>query len=286
MQTDLPEQLGINQGAYLGERLDLDPMLQHLKTCVNSLGWKKEALRFGDEEEASLLCLTRRPAKPLANIILSGGIHGDEPATTAALCQMVLEDVLPQTHAYTVFPCLNPCGMRAGTRVTSNGRDLNRDYLTLETREVQAHVRKLKKLHPPDLALQLHEDWEAHGFYLYELAAPGVAPLLGRPALDAVAEQCPIETASSIEGYPADRGWILPELNACERNDWPEAFYFMQHKTRHSLTLESPSDFDMSVRIQALIKASLAALKQLPTVPDESHSAGDTSDVPGNLSTG
>jgi hypothetical protein len=39
------------------------------------------------------------------------------------------------------------------------------------------------------------------------------------------------------------------------RPQWPEAFWLLTHKTRHSYTLEAPSDFPLETRVNALVTA-------------------------------
>lgn len=109
------------------------------------------------------------------------------------------------------------------------------------------------------LALCLHEDWEANGFYLYELN-PDARPTLARLMIEAVAPVCPIDLAEVIEGRPAHGGIIQPSHDPNSRPQWPEAFWLLQHKTRLSYTLEAPSDFTLKTRVDALVAAVRAAL--------------------------
>ena len=51
-----------------------------------------------------------------------------------------------------------------------------------------------------------------------------------------------------------------PPLDPAARPEWPEAFYLIQRKTRLSYTLEAPSDFPLTVRINALVNGVKAAL--------------------------
>jgi hypothetical protein len=107
----------------------------------------------------------------------------------------------------------------------------------------------------------LHEDWEAHGFYLYE-QNPDRRPSLAETMITAVRPVCPIDLSATIEDRPASGGIIQPVVFPPERPDWPEAFYLITHKSRQGYTLEAPSDFPLSVRVQALTAALTAALRQ------------------------
>ena len=260
IQDDLPKRRGKNRGGYRGDTIELPELLRHLEEQASAKRWQTQRLPFGESAEQSLLYLERTYSSDKVNILLSAGIHGDEPATTAAIAQCILEDELPGHCSYYVFPCLNPTGMTSGTRENSNGVDLNRDYFKKQTKEVHTHVCKLKALPRFDLALHLHEDWEAVGFYLYELSQENSPAIYGRRILDQVGKICPIELAKEIEGMPADRGHIHPRHRYLDRDDWPEAFHMMRHKTDQCLTLEAPSDFEINVRVKALITAVQTAI--------------------------
>ena len=136
---------------------------------------------------------------------------------------------------------------------------MNRDYRHLESGEVTAHVRWLERQPKFDLTLCLHEDWESHGFYVYELNPDHHAPL-GEKIVAAVARGCPIDLSPVIEGREASGGVIRPSLDPTDRPQWPEAFWLLQNKTRQSCTLEAPSDFPLETRVNALVAGVSAAL--------------------------
>jgi hypothetical protein len=69
------------------------------------------------------------------------------------------------------------------------------------------------------------------------------------------------------------RGLICPVLDPANRPEWPEAFYLLQHKTRLSYTLESPSDFSLGVRVQALATATKACFEAYAASPGAAHLA-------------
>ena len=124
-----------------------------------------------------------------------------------------------------------------------------------------------------DLTICLHEDWESHGFYLYELN-PDQRRSLAEPMMDAVAPLCPIDLSEVIEGREAHQGIIRPSLDPNSRPQWPEAFHLIQHKTRLSYTLEAPSDFPLPTRQAALVAAVRRALDRLDRTTGQGTSAG------------
>jgi len=145
------------------------------------------------------------------------------------------------------------------------GRDLNRDYRHLETAEVRAHITWLERQPQFDLYLCLHEDWEAHGFYLYEQNPDGKPPL-AETIIEAVQKVCPIDPSEIIEDRPAKGGIIRPNLDPNTRPQWAEAFYLIMHKSRLGCTLEAPSDFPLPVRVNALVTGVNAAMKSFNPV--------------------
>src|SRR6185369_4856534 len=128
----------------------------------------------------------------------------------------------------------------------------NRDYLHLHSSEMRAHVAWLERQPPFDACLCLHEDWESHGFYVYELN-PEARPSLAEPIVAAAEKVCPIDLSEIIAGRPAKNGIIRPNLDPRSRPQWPEAFWLINHKTRLSYTLEAPSDFPLGTRVNALV---------------------------------
>jgi hypothetical protein len=65
-----------------------------------------------------------------------------------------------------------------------------------------------------------------------------------------------------IEGRPAAGGIIRPSADPRSRIEWPEAFWLLTHnKTRHSYTLEAPSDFPLATRVAALVTAVRVVLE-------------------------
>ena len=255
------QKLGKNHGGYHGETIDIRAVLRDVKTSAQANGWTSELFyKTGDLE---LFALHRKPEarskEQGARIYISTGIHGDEPAGPLAALRLIQDNRWPETAEIFLLPCLNPDGFALNTRGNADGIDLNRDYRHQETGEVTAHVRWLERQPKFDLTLCLHEDWESHGFYVYELNPDGHAPL-GEKMVAAVARVCPIDLSSVIEGREASGGVIRPSLDPAGRPQWPEALWLVQNKTRRSCTLEAPSDFPLATRVDALVNGVNTAL--------------------------
>ena len=261
------QRLGKNQGAYFGETIDVRAVLRDLETAAQQNGWTSEVFhQAGDFKWLSL----QRPAADrdaervggaggAPHIYLSAGIHGDEPAVPLAALRLLRENQWPATVDLFLCPCLNPTGFALNRRVNDKGFDLNRQYLHLEAEETRAHVAWLARQPGFDLCLCLHEDWEANGFYVYELNL-SEQPSVAEAIVQGVAKVCPVDWSETIEGWPARGGIIRPSADPRSRPQWPEAFYLITHKTRVSCTLEAPSDFPLPTRVNALVAGVNAAL--------------------------
>lgn len=241
--------LGKNQGRYFGETIDIDKVLAEARTVAQQNGWSTELIYQSADKE--ILALKRLGVRESRRIYLSTGIHGDEPAGPLSVLGLLQEDRWPEDASIWLCPCLNPTGFRRNTRENAAGVDLNRDYLEPGAAETVAHLAWLDAQPAFDVTLCLHEDWESHGFYVYELNPDG-QPSFAEPMVKAVAEVCPIDLSEVIEGREAYQGIIRPSVDPLSRPQWPEAFYLLKHKTRLSYTLEAPSDFIMSARVAAL----------------------------------
>jgi predicted deacylase len=256
------QKLGKNHGGYHGETIDIRAVLRDVKAAAQTHGWTSELFyKTGDLDS---LALHRKPLSPRASsptprIYISTGIHGDEPAGPLAALRLLQENRWPADAELWLLPCLNPSSFVLNIRGNTDGKDLNRDYRHQETAEVAAHVRWLQRQPRFDLYLCLHEDWESHGFYLYE-QNPDNKPSLAEKMIAAAKNVCPIDQSGNIEGRPAQGGIIRPNIAPQERPDWPEAFYLITHKARQGYTLEAPSDFPLPVRVNALVAAVNAAL--------------------------
>ena len=254
--TPSVQRLGLNAGRYCGQTVEIHAVLREIETVAREAGWEVEV--FLDHPEQRLFALSRRLSGESPALYISSGIHGDEPAGPLAILDLLRDTRWCEHASAWIVPCLNPAGFVANCRENPQGLDLNRDYLNPRTEEILAHVRWLDRQPEFDLCLCLHEDWEANGFYVYELnpaRRPSLAPVIVRAAVGV----CPVDEAEVIEGRPANGGIIRPPDTATARLDWPEAFYLTSHKTRLSYTLEAPSDFALPVRIACLAAGTRAA---------------------------
>ncbi len=233
----------------------LDPadLVERFRSVARERGFREEP--FGEAGGVPLIAFTKRTIGSNPRIYLSSGVHGDEPAPPEALLAMLKQGVFDNRATWFLIPMLNPTGFKNQTRENQAGVDLNRDYLDRKTSEVSDHIKWLRNQPAFDLALCLHEDWEATGFYLYELTRKD-APGRARAIRDTTQPFLRVEPGEEIDGRPiTESGIIRPESDPALRELWPEAIYLFAHHTDWCFTFETPSSAPLPKRLDAQIAA-------------------------------
>jgi murein peptide amidase A len=228
---------------------------------LGKLAWGKVE-RLGAISNYPFFVWRNSVAQSCGDVFLSAGIHGDEPAGVECLLRLLeAQPSWMKQHNIVVFPCLNPWGYERNSRVNAQGKDVNRQWRLSESEEVRLVLKALGKQRF-DLAICLHEDYDADGFYLYELVCSG--SMFG-PALVKVASRVlPIDSRSSIEGRKAQRGVVMRSPQSLRRRlYWPEALYHMFHHCNHTLTTETPSCFPIDRRVRAQTEVVRMAFRLL-----------------------
>jgi hypothetical protein len=217
---------------------------------------------YGEINGHPLLAYSKRTPGRRPRVYVSTGMHGDEPAPPWALLHLLEKGFFDARCTWFLCPLLNPTGFLKNTRENFTGVDLNRDYKSLRTAEVRAHVAWLQLQPRFDLVICAHEDWEAKGFYLYELnldQRPTLAPAM----LAAARAHGPIEAATVIDGRDiAEPGIIRPVSDPLLRDTWPEALYLAYKHSPLNYTLETASAQPLAQRVAtqvAVLKAALDA---------------------------
>jgi murein peptide amidase A len=254
------QRLGKNLGGYYGAAIDVRTVLRDVEAAAHQQGWTSGV--FHQTADFKWLVLRRTASHVthhVSRVYISTGIHGDEPAGPLAALRLLQDNRWPANAEITLLPCLNPVGFALSKRENGQGIDLNRDYLHPHSDEIKAHVAWLEKQAGFDLCLCLHEDWESHGFYVYEVN-PDCRPSPAEAIIAGVERVCPIDRSEIIEGREAFGGIIRPILDPRTRPQWPEAFWLITNKTRLSYTMEAPSDFPLATRVDALVAGVNAAL--------------------------
>ncbi len=211
-------------------------------------------------------------------VAMSAGVHGDEPAAPWGLLSIVRDGLLDPRFAYRIWPCLNPSGYVAGTRANAEGQDVNRSFsrggTTPEARAVLTANRDRRFI----LTLDMHEDFEAEGCYVYEPLRPGFAPkfspLILRALDDAgigaeeLDEDFDLGLPSGFDAgamYVVERGAVIVDYEAEVRafEGLPGSLASMYRGTPAALTFETPRPRSWEERIAAhrlFVTTALAAL--------------------------
>lgn len=197
-------------------------------------------------------------------LYLSAGIHGDESASTEALLAWVSRNIHALRHVnLTLFPCLNPWGLVHNKRTDSNGIDLNRCYHQPEIIPHLAAQARVIRASRFDLAITLHEDYDARGVYVYEPVA--TRPHLAESVIDTMSRVLPVDSRSRIDGHRSRHGVIRRRATPATMPEWPEAFLLHFGHADRTLTIETPSEAAIAQRVEAHcagIDAALAVCKR------------------------
>lgn len=188
-------------------------------------------------------------------LYLSAGVHGDEPAAAWALLEWAeTARKILKRKTIIILPCVNPWGFANNVRMDFRGRDLNRLFHN-KTLPFFRAWRKLLGGRRFRLALNLHEDYDAQGIYVYELAPRGAG--IADRVFDQIESVIPRESRSDIDGQPM-RGGVIRRSGDMRRvveehldGGWPEAVYLYQYHTQAALTFETPSEFAFHQRVKA-----------------------------------
>jgi hypothetical protein len=244
---------------------NFDNVITRLKNSLNPVGELNELGTIpGDGKDYPLIQVTLGKGNP-HRILISGGIHGDEPAGVETICAF-LENKLYKNFIndweFSLLPCINQSGFEAGTRNNRKNIDLNRMFREAKVPHEVEFVKSVLE-QPYDLDLELHEDVDSSGYYLYQKDKGPSLSSLGRDILNGVATIHPINLSEEIEGIEADRG-LLSRLSEPEEMEWwPMAIYAFKQGCSHVFTLETSPALPMDIRVKAHLKAIQTALENV-----------------------
>ena len=117
------------------------------------------------------------------------------------------------------------------------------------------------------LVLNLHEDYDAQGIYVYELGRRGRD--LGGPILDKCKGIIPIQSGAEIDGSPFENGVLVRKqdfqsiVDKSLEGGVPEAIYLRMHHAQFALTFETPSEFSLYDRVRAQRRFLEAAVEMI-----------------------
>ena len=204
------------------------------------------------------------------HVLITGGVHGDEPAGTYAALDLLLD---PQTENYFseftlhVFPCMNPWGYERHTRENAETIDLNRGFKeSIEGTECKLFAKKLGEL---DLkytfTMDMHEgsqsaEWKdfalsenPNGAWLYE-SCRDHSIRMGRPMIEAVRKEFDVCDFDMVYDDVCSDGLIsYPEDMKSADYATQDSFdaFLWKHYTEQSFTAETIEDWPMEDRVRA-----------------------------------
>lgn len=209
-----------------------------------------------------------KPGPGKRSVMLGGGIHGDEPAGVEAAVRFLEENaandaLLTQFH-FVVFPCGNPSGYESDTRENANGVDLNREFaMRNPSVEVELIMKGLAG-RCFDLIFEMHEDIDAPGFYLYEIAGDPRNYIAEQIIAAVESMGCPINTHRVIEHTRAENGIIRRDSIRFRKTGVPWAIYAYRTCGGHVITLEPPASMlPLDDRVSIELTALRIALQSL-----------------------
>lgn len=229
----------------------MDHLVRRWKALARRAGWMVEVI--AEEGGFPVLAVStphageKRPA-----LYLSAGIHGDEPAGVVGLLEWA-EANLTTLSAWdlVVFPMLNPWGLAQNCRLDARGRDLNRRFAETRTSPIR-EWRRFMKGRRFDVAVMLHEDYDAHGTYLYELTRHGRKD--GERLLERVDQVLPRHRGRAdgqrlqdgIKRRTRGIAGIVEKIDGVA-----EAIHVYLEHAEVTWTFETPSEFSLYLRVEA-----------------------------------
>lgn len=250
---------------------------------------KSEHLRIWHQTNTTpLLTIKENPSYPLycvhyatkrvnADLIyVSAGIHGDEPAGVACATRLIelLADDDQQNfypfpydqYNWLISPCDNPYGYERDIRENALGLDLNRMFENPdrypETKFIAASLRHRQCEYAqkrPNLALDLHEDSDSGGFYLWERRTSQSLPI-GSAVVNNVEGLCAINRNPLIENHRNENG-VITLLDKVTSKGWTRGRYLAEQVNTRCLILETPTRLPWETRIGVHLMAIQTAVK-------------------------
>ena len=238
-----------------------------------------EDKEFGDLPILSVHLAPQQMSKePPIKVLITAGIHGDEPAPLLALLAFLKKWALQGKNVEVfAFPCVNPTGLLRRRRGTSQGYDLNRimDPMAISP-EVRILLSAISDINQTfDVVFDLHEDnpdvpcdfhdggSNATGFYVYESARDETSRSLGHNITEAIRQLgLPIVSDPLVYGEKANKGVVFRDRSKCTRRDFER--YMLMNWTSRVFIPETPTSWGLRDRVTAhewAVEAGLCSMQ-------------------------
>ncbi len=233
--------------------------IQHVIATQDAYELRSFEKRTYAEHSYDLFSIQRRKrlvSRPTVCIVAT--LHGEEPAGTNA-CATHLAAILKTANEHRVnivmIPCANPYGFDRGIRKTPVSEFMNGGYIHPELTKPSSEVKRLRtflKKTGADFYLDLHEDCESHGAYVYAFNDRQIAKKL----LQAVTRFIPIEKKPLMDDPDIMNADISRGIVFEAHDGSSEDMMSHERSCRFSAALETPSSyFPISVRARAHAEA-------------------------------
>jgi len=187
------------------------------------------------------------------NIVVVGGIHGDEPAGICSAIELATK-AYPKSQMLTIIPCANPTGYNADTRENSKNQDINREFDDGKLQDEEIILRDIAS--QADILITMHEDDVHDGCYVY---APKLHSDVGRKALSAMSKFVPIHESDTVFKEPCNNG-LVTELDMQNPKHGNSLEGFGKKMGVPSFCLEVPKNHSFDNRVKALVQGALAII--------------------------
>ena len=231
---------------------DIQDVQKRIDNCAGKPGVELETLGEigGHPVRAVHFSHTGSSPAPKLNVVITGGVHGNEPCGTGAAVllmeQLQADPRLREEVAFTVIPLLNPRGYAAGERRTPEDLDLNRNFHPeADHHDAAARPEEVKMLESVlgnrsfDLALDLHSGYaKRDGFWVYHRNGEELA----KPAMKRFARDYPALNPDNHNRPMVAPGVIMsdmpPDPDAPHKGTLKD--FAFSHGAKWSFTVEAP----------------------------------------------
>lgn len=247
----------------MGRVRDYSEIVQRLRALPRR-EWRVQ--QAGEIWGYPFFCLRRRVAKHAPTVLLTAGIHGEEPGGVAGALRWLESGEWARWDVnWFVLPCINPYGWERNQRSNAQRYDINRQFRNATDSPEVRLIKRLVKGNCFLFSLDLHEDVDAPGYYLYELRQG--PPFIGERIVKAVSRVIPINRDKVIDGNQATGFGLIRRDSSVgmlkRRRRWPMAYHLFLNYTGHILGSETPVHFPLEQRATAHHIALRTALQAI-----------------------